>query len=97
MLFRSLDKQPLADTLDELQAEVDALDRLYNTQRSREGLPGRITPHTAWEPTLKADPPRRALESLRISPPLPSFSSSELAKATQADLSGPRRAVRGEV
>ena len=32
-LFRYLDKQPLADTLAELQAQVDAFDHIYNTQR----------------------------------------------------------------
>ena len=29
----------------------------YNTQRPHQGLPGRITPHTAWQATAKADPP----------------------------------------
>ena len=40
-LFRYLDKQPLADTLAELQAQVDAFDHIYNTQRPHQGLPGR--------------------------------------------------------
>lgn len=56
-LFRYLDKQPLADTLAELQAQVDAFDDLYNTERPHEGLPGRITPRTATRspsPTWKA-------------------------------------------
>lgn len=57
-LFRYLDKQPLAETLDELQAQVDAFDHIYNTERPHQGLPGRITPLTAWEATPKADPPR---------------------------------------
>ena len=57
-LFRYLDKQPLADTLAELQAQVDAFDHIYNTQRPHQGLPGRITPLAAWEATAKADPPR---------------------------------------
>jgi putative transposase len=57
-LFRYLDKQPLADTLDELQAQVDAFDHLYNTERPHQGLPGRVTPLTAWEATTKAEPPR---------------------------------------
>ena len=43
-LFRYLDKQPLADTLDELQAQVDAFDHIYNTERPHQGLPGRVTP-----------------------------------------------------
>lgn len=57
-LFRYLDKQPLADTLAELQAQVDAFDHIYNTQRPHQGLPGRITPSTAWEATPKAEAPR---------------------------------------
>jgi transposase InsO family protein len=59
-LFRYLDKQPLADTLDELQTQVDAFDHIYNTQRPHQGLPGRVTPLTAWEATAKAEPPRPA-------------------------------------
>jgi putative transposase len=57
-LFRYLDKQPLADTLAELQAQVDAFDHIYNTERPHQGLPGRITPRAAWEATLKAEAPR---------------------------------------
>lgn len=57
-LFRWLDKQPLAQTLDELQAQVEAFDIVYNTQRPHQGLPGRTTPQQAWQATPKADPPR---------------------------------------
>jgi putative transposase len=57
-LFRYLDKQPLATTLAELQAQVDTFDRVYNTERPHQGLPGRVTPLTAWLATPKADPPR---------------------------------------
>ncbi len=57
-LFRFLDKQPLADSLEELQAQVDAFDRIYNTERGHQALPGRITPQAAWEATPKAEPPR---------------------------------------
>ena len=56
-LFRYLDKQPLTDTLAELQAQVDAFDHIYNTERPHQGLPGRITPITAWEATEKAEHP----------------------------------------
>ena len=59
-LFRYLDKQPLAEDLAELQTQVDAFDHLYNTQRPHQGLPGRVTPLTAWQATAKADPPRPA-------------------------------------
>ncbi|TFC00776.1 MULTISPECIES: integrase core domain-containing protein, partial [unclassified Cryobacterium] len=43
-LFRWLDKQPIAATLDELQAQVDRFDEIYNTERPHQALPGRITP-----------------------------------------------------
>ncbi|UDY25360.1 DDE-type integrase/transposase/recombinase [Nocardioides sp. Kera G14] len=57
-LFRYLDKQPLAATLAELQVLVDAFDNIYNTQRPDQGLPGRVTPQTAWDATPKAEAPR---------------------------------------
>ncbi|UIP59540.1 integrase core domain-containing protein [Agromyces marinus] len=57
-LFRYLDKQPLADSLEQLQAQVDAFDLIYNTERPHQALPGRVTPETAWLATPKADPPR---------------------------------------
>lgn len=57
-LFRYLDKQPIAESLAELQDQVDTFDHIYNTERPHQGLPGRITPLTAWEATPKADPPR---------------------------------------
>jgi putative transposase len=57
-LFRYLDKQPLAEDLAQLQAQVDAFDLIYNTQRPHQGLPGRITPQQSWEATPKTDPPR---------------------------------------
>ncbi len=63
-LFRYLDKQPLASTLAELQAQVDAFDDIYNTERPHQGLPGRVTPRTAWEAIPKADPPRPRPEVL---------------------------------
>ncbi len=57
-LFRYLDKQPMAATLAALQAQVDEFDRIDNTERPHQGLPGRITPLTAWEGTPTADAPR---------------------------------------
>ncbi|MGJ9420904.1 integrase core domain-containing protein [Aeromicrobium sp. CF3.5] len=57
-LFRYLDKQPLADTLEELQAQVDQFDHIYNSERPHQGLPGRVTPQTAWNATVKAQAPR---------------------------------------
>jgi transposase InsO family protein len=57
-LFRWLDKQPLADSLAVLQTQVEEFDRIYNTERPHQGLPGRVTPLTAWLATPKVDPPR---------------------------------------
>ena len=69
-LFRYLDKQPMASTLAELQAQVDAFDHIYNTQRPHQGLPGRVTPHAAWQATAKADPPRPQPDRPRHEPPV---------------------------
>ena len=57
-LMRYLHTRPLARSLTELQAQVDAFDHIYNTQRPHQGLPGRMTPQQAWDATAKADPPR---------------------------------------
>jgi transposase InsO family protein len=69
-LFRYLDKQPLAGTLAELQAQVDAFDGIYNTQRPHQGLPGRVTPLTAWQATDKTETPRPTRDLIRL-PPAP--------------------------
>lgn len=61
-LFRYLDKQPLTSSLAELQAQVDAFDHIYNTERPHQGLPGRVTPIVAWEATPKAEAPRPTRE-----------------------------------
>ena len=57
-LFRYLDKQPIAASIQQLQALVDDFDVIYNTQRPHQGLPGRITPQQAFDTTPKADAPR---------------------------------------
>lgn len=57
-LFRWLDKQPLADSLEQLQAQVDKFDVIYNTERPHQGLPGRSTPARAWAATPVAEAPR---------------------------------------
>ena len=63
-LFRYLDKQPMAGTLAELQAQVDAFDHIYNTERPHQGLPGRVTPSTAWHATAAGPCSRRACRAL---------------------------------
>ena len=57
-LLRYLDQQPLADSIAELQEQVDRFDHIYNTQRPHQGLPGRITPQQAWDATEVARAPR---------------------------------------
>ena len=57
-LFRWLDKQSLASTHAELQAQVDRFDVIYNTERPHQGLPGRITPQRSWDATAVAEAPR---------------------------------------
>lgn len=68
-LFRFLDKQPIADSLRELQHQVDEFDRVYNTERPHQGLPGRVTPETAWLATAKAEPPRPQPDPGPVTPP----------------------------
>lgn len=85
-LFRYLDKQPLAHDLAELQAQVDAFDHLYNTERPHQGLPGRVTPLTAWQATDKAQPPRPTREQLirpRLDQPRPRQLPTDLPHDTQ--------------
>ncbi|MCI0156564.1 DDE-type integrase/transposase/recombinase [Leifsonia shinshuensis] len=65
-LFRYLDKQPIAATLAQLQEQVDAFDIIYNTQRPHQALPGRITPHQAWQATPKAESPRPPAHDSRL-------------------------------
>lgn len=67
-LFRYLDKQPMAATLGELQAQVDEFDRIYNTERPYQGLPGHVTPQQAWDATPAAEPPRPLLAASPSSP-----------------------------
>ncbi|KKE98170.1 integrase [Mycolicibacterium obuense] len=74
-LFRYLDKQPLATTLAELQAQIDDFDTVYNTERPHQGLPGRLTPQAVWEATPKADAPHP--------PPNPPLSIPVLARRIQ--------------
>ena len=80
-LFRYLDKQPLADTLPVLQAQVDAFDLIYNTERPHQGLPGRVTPQTAWEATAKTETPRP-----RPEPPLLAPAAARLFRPAPTDL-----------
>lgn len=84
-LFRFLDKQPLAATLDQLQDQVDAFDHLYNTERPHQGLPGRMTPQQAWDATPVAEAPRPSREQLirpRVHRPAPQPVPGDLPEDT---------------
>ena len=70
-LFRFLDKQPLAETIAQLQEQVDQFDIVYNTQRPHQGLPGRLTPQQAWDATPVAAAPRPAPTPAEPVVPLP--------------------------
>ena len=58
-LHRYLRKQPPAATLAILQAQIDAFDRYYNTEREHQALPGKQTPQEAWHATPKTPAPPR--------------------------------------
>lgn len=87
-LFRWLDKQPIAASLAELQVQVDEFDRIYNTERPHQALPGRVTPRTAWLATPKADPPRPKPER-----PKPRHTTGEAPIRTTTVVDG-RRVLR---
>lgn len=75
-LFRWLDRQPMAESLEQLQRQVDEFDIIYNTKRPHQGLPGRITPRQAWDATDPVPSPRPAVIS---------SVAAELIEATVAD------------
>lgn len=81
-LFRWLDKQPLATSIAQLQAQVDCFDAYYNEQRPHQGLPGRITPRQAWDATGPVPAPRPGID-----PSVP----AELLEPALALQSAPRR------
>lgn len=74
-LFRWLDKQPMASSIAELQAQVDAFDLIYNTERPHQALPGRITPQQAWDATPVAIPPRPKPTDAMVTAPAPAPAS----------------------
>ena len=58
-----------------LQAQVDAFDLVYNTERPHQGLPGRITPQAAWDATEVAPPPRPRPPTPAVVPPTSPYES----------------------
>ena len=56
-LHKYLQKQPRAATMAILQAQVDAFDLYYNTERAHQHHEGNTTPQEAWDATEKAASP----------------------------------------
>lgn len=56
-LHKYLHCQPPAQSLDQLQAHIDAFDLYYNTEREHQGLGQGMTPQEAWDATPKAPAP----------------------------------------
>ncbi|MEC3854026.1 integrase core domain-containing protein [Paenarthrobacter ureafaciens] len=56
-LHKYLHRQPPAASMSLLQAQVDAFDLYYNTQREFQGLAPGMTPSEAWHATPKAPAP----------------------------------------
>lgn len=59
-MLRYLHAQPPAQTLGELQTQLDTFDAYYNHERGHQSLPGPdglLTPAEAWQATEPADPP----------------------------------------
>jgi putative transposase len=56
-LHKYLHRQPPAPSIARLQAQVDAFDLYYNTQREHQSLASGMTPSEAWNATPKAPAP----------------------------------------
>lgn len=80
-LFRWLHAQPIADSIEALQAQVDRFDDIYNNERPHQGLPGRTTPQAAWEATPLATPPRPPI--IDNTPVAPTGQSANTAQTPQ--------------
>ena len=89
-LFRYLDQQPLADSIAELQEQVDRFDHIYNTQRPHQGLPGRITPQQAQDATEVARAPRPGHDTDPITP----ADRTRARRARRAPTAAPAQAHR---
>lgn len=84
-LFLWLNKQPLAESLAELQAQVDAFDAIYNHERGHQALPGRMTPQRAWDATPVAEPPRPDPDRPAPTPPAPPVPTAWIRHGAHGD------------
>lgn len=62
-LFKWLNQQPIADSIDQLQALVDQFDEHYNTRRIHQALTRKMTPQQAYDATVVAAAPEPVDES----------------------------------
>ena len=74
--------QTLFRYLEQLQAQIDAFDHIYNTERTHQRLPGRVTPQMAWQATPKAEASRPK--------PEPPFSAETAARHLRRPKQTPR-------
>ena len=56
-LHKYLHRQPPAPSMGALQAQIDAFDLYYNTEREHQGLAPGMTPREAWDATPKTPAP----------------------------------------
>lgn len=69
-LLQWLNKQPPAQSLADLQAQLDQFDEYYNTHREHQALPAGTTPIEAWRATARApEPVPPGLDPLPAPPP----------------------------
>ncbi|XAS67121.1 DDE-type integrase/transposase/recombinase [Micrococcaceae bacterium Sec5.7] len=73
-LHTYLHRQPPAELMSELQAQIDAFDRYYNTEREHQALAPGLTPQEAWDATPKAPGP---------TPPEPDAAAGTERRSTQ--------------
>ncbi|WAH98311.1 DDE-type integrase/transposase/recombinase [Arthrobacter sp. MMS18-M83] len=77
-LHQYLHRQPAAPSIPVLQAQIDAFDHYYNTEREHQALPGALTPQEAWDATPKTPAP--ALPEPAMTVPAPAQSTQRLVR-----------------
>ncbi|WP_402469603.1 integrase core domain-containing protein [Isoptericola aurantiacus] len=78
-MLRYLRAQPAAETIGELQVQIETFDAYYNHERGHQSLPGPnglMTPAEAWQATAPAEPPQppaghETSQTLPAAPPRP--------------------------
>jgi len=81
----------MAESTEELQAQVDEFDNIYNNLRPHQALPGRVTPQQAWDAMPVAEPPKP-----RTADSIPSKTPIAIARHQQAELKVRTTKVRAD-